>query len=167
MATNVAPLVCWDVVKRTSSFRRTSTHNKFVTMSSEAMNLEGAHSYRASGLAQSVRVGIVPTAAGKVDDTNSGYEIVTFDAALAKSPKLSRKASELALALKKGADHVMSQAIFNKPADAKAGPKARVDLLQQALAKYSRVRKAGKVKVVAKTGVKSGSRKDRAAAMRA
>jgi hypothetical protein len=155
MAANVAPLVCWDVVKRTSSFRRTSTHNKFVTMSSDAMNLEGAHSYRASGLAQRARAGVVPTAAGKIG-AGSGYALATFDAALAKSPAKSRKEVELPVALAKGVELVTA-----------AVGKSRKDLLQQALAKYSRARKAGTVKAAVEKGVKSGSRKERAAAMKA
>jgi len=153
MATNVAPLVAWDVVKRTSSFRRTSTHNKFVTMSSEPMNLEGAHSYRASGLAQRVRVGIVPTAAGKVG-TASGIAIVTYKAESAKSPKAATAAVELPLKLAEGVKVI-------------ANSVSRKDLVASALAKYSRARKTGQVKAASLDRVKSGSRKDRAKALRA
>lgn len=156
MATTVAPLVAWDVVKRTSSFRRTSTHNKFVTMSSEPLNLEGAHSYRASGLAQRERIGVVPTKAGKVAGAGSGYAVVKYVAADAKSPAKSTTAVELPVKLSDGV----------KALTAHIGA-ARKDLLQSALAKYSRARKAGKVKVVAEQKVKTGSRKDRKAARKA
>ena len=152
MATNVAPLVAWDVVKRTSSFRRTSTHNKFVTMSSEPMNAEGVHSYRASGLSQRARAGIAPTQAGKVG-AGSGIALVTYNAAEAKSPKKSIVATELSSKLTAGAEVIK----------ATVGA-SRKDLLQSVLAKYSRARKAGKVKAAPADKVKTGSRKDRAAA---
>jgi len=150
---SAAPLVIWSVVKKTSSFRKASAHDKREVLSGEPLNAAAKHSYAASGFAQRNRVGVVrlpDSAVSAMGKKGSGYALVSFDAERAKSPKNSVKRTELPKALAAGAATVTT-AVGDK----------RKDLLASALARFSRVRKAGyKVKPIEK-GVKTGSRADR------
>ena len=84
----------------------------------------------------------------------SGIAIVTYKAESAKSPKAATAAVELPLKLTEGVKVIAANV-------------SRKDLVASALAKYSRARKTGQVKAASQDRVKSGSRKDRAKALRA
>ena len=122
----VSPNVIWDVVRKTSSFRKSS---QGITLSADPLNIEGKHSFRASGFAKAAVIGIVPVA--KTIKHSSGYAVAVTNPAAAHKPKSYLRKTELTNRLKAGAATVSAAAAIRR------------DLSLQALARFSRVRKAG------------------------
>jgi hypothetical protein len=96
------------------------------TLSADPLNVEGKHSFRSSGFAQKNAVGIIPVK-GTVSDKSSGYRIVTPASAVPGS--ITLKSEELPKNLKAGAKIISSSLSHRK------------DLVNSALARYSRLRR--------------------------
>jgi hypothetical protein len=90
------------------------------------LNVEGKHSFRSSGFAQKNAVGIIPVK-GAVSEKSSGYRIVTPASAVPGS--IAVKSEELPKNLKAGVKIISSSLASRK------------DLVNAALARYSRLRR--------------------------